>query len=90
MNHDKQVVFAFGLLAILAIFYASWCRLFHAQSKWRALHIGLQFSLGSFSLLLMNLIIRSLEYGEAVLLVLFGLFIALSFYSHRQKMAGSI
>ncbi|WP_240186111.1 DUF2339 domain-containing protein [Lysinibacillus fusiformis] len=85
MNHDKQVVFAFGLLAILAIFYASWCRLYNAQSKWKPLHIGLQFSLGSFSLLLMNLIIRSLEYGEAVLLIYIGLLIALAFYSHRQK-----
>ncbi|MGE7985671.1 DUF2339 domain-containing protein [Lysinibacillus fusiformis] len=85
MNHDKQVVFAFGLLAILAIFYASWCRLYNAQSKWKPLHIGLQFSLGSFSLLLMNLIIRSLEYGEAVLLIFIGLLIALAFYSHRQK-----
>ncbi|MFJ7696620.1 DUF2339 domain-containing protein [Lysinibacillus fusiformis] len=85
MNHDKQVVFAFGLLAILAIFYASWCRLYNAQSKWKPLHIGFQFSLGSFSLLLMNLIIRSLEYGEAVLLIFIGLLIALAFYSHRQK-----
>ncbi len=85
MNHDKQVVFAFGLLAILAIFYVSWCRLYNAQSKWKPLHIGLQFSLGSFSLLLMNLIIRSLEYGEAVLLIFIGLLIALAFYSHRQK-----
>jgi len=85
MNHDKQIVFGFGLLIILAIFYVSWCRLYSAQSKWKPLHIGLQFSLGSFSLLLMNLIIRSLEYGEALLLILIGLFAALALYSYRQK-----
>ncbi|WP_155590363.1 DUF2339 domain-containing protein [Lysinibacillus cavernae] len=85
MNTDKQVVFALGLLVILAIFYASWCLLYNAQSKWKPLHIGLQFSLGSFSLLLMNLIIRTLDYGEMLLLIFIGLFGALAFYSYRQK-----
>lgn len=85
MNSDHQVVFALGLIAILAIFYAIWCLLYNAQSKWKPLHIGVQFSLGSFSLLLLNLIIRSLENGEMLLLILMVLFGALAFYSYRQK-----
>lgn len=85
MNSDQQVVFALGLLVILAIFYAIWCLLYNAQSKWKPLHIGLQFSLGSFSLLLLNLIIRSLENGEMLLLILMALFGAVAFYSYRQK-----
>lgn len=85
MNSDQQVVFALGLIAILAIFYAIWCLLYNAQSKWKPLHIGVQFSLGSFSLLLLNLIIRSLENGEMLLLILMVLFGALAFYSYRQK-----
>lgn len=85
MNSDQQVVFALGLIAILAIYYAIWCLLYNAQSKWKPLHIGVQFSLGSFSLLLLNLIIRSLENGEMLLLILIVLFGALAFYSYRQK-----
>ncbi|UNT54486.1 DUF2339 domain-containing protein [Lysinibacillus capsici] len=85
MNSDQQVVFALGLLVILAIFYAIWCLLYNAQSKWKPLHIGLQFSLGSFSLLLLNLIIRSLENGEMLLFILMALFGAVAFYSYRQK-----
>ena len=85
MNIDKQVIFAFGLLVILAIFYVIWCLMYNAQSKWKPLHIGLQFSLGSFSLLLMNLIIRSLPHGEMLLLVLMALFGAVALYSYRQK-----
>lgn len=85
MNSDQQVVFALGLIAILAIYYAIWCLLYNAQSKWKPLHIGVQFSLGSFSLLLLNLIIRSLENGEMLILILIVLFGALAFYSYRQK-----
>lgn len=85
MNIDKQVIFAFGLLVILALFYVIWCLMYNAQSKWKPLHIGLQFSLGSFSLLLMNLIIRSLTHGEMLLLVLMALFGAVVLYSYRQK-----
>ncbi|MEK5485708.1 MULTISPECIES: DUF2339 domain-containing protein [Lysinibacillus] len=85
MNIDKQVIFAFGLLVILSIFYVIWCLMYNAQSKWKPLHIGLQFSLGSFSLLLMNLIIRSLPHGEMLLLVLMALFGAVALYSYRQK-----
>ncbi|WP_338653106.1 DUF2339 domain-containing protein [Lysinibacillus sp. Y5S-8] len=85
MNIDKQVIFAFGLLVILALFYVIWCLMYNAQSKWKPLHIGLQFSLGSFSLLLMNLIIRSLTHGEMLLLVLMALFGAVALYSYRQK-----
>ncbi|MGG2074888.1 DUF2339 domain-containing protein [Lysinibacillus irui] len=85
MNSDQQVVFALGLLVILAIFYAIWCLLYRVQSKWKPLHIGLQFSLGSFTLILMNLIIRSLENGEILLITLMILFGAIAFYSYRKN-----
>lgn len=85
MNTDNRAIMAFGLMAVLAIFYTSWCRLFNIESKWKHIHVGLQFSLGVFSLLLLNLMIRSIEYSEALLFVLVILFATLAGYGYRQK-----
>lgn len=85
MNHDNRVVFAIGFLVVLTTFYTSWCRLYNAESKLKYLHVGLQFSLGAYSLLLMNFIIRPIEYSEALLLILVGLFTALAGYGYKQK-----
>ncbi|KOS62781.1 DUF2339 domain-containing protein [Lysinibacillus agricola] len=85
MNDDNQAVFAIGLLVVLSIFYTSWCRLYNAESKWKHIHVGLQFSLGTFSLLLMNFIIRFIEYNEALLLILVILFAVLAGYGYKQK-----
>lgn len=85
MNTDNRAIMAFGLMAVLAIFYTSWCRLFNIESKWKHIHVGLQFSLGVFSLLLLNLMIRPIEYSEALLFVLVILFATLAGYGYRQK-----
>ncbi|MGG2109971.1 DUF2339 domain-containing protein [Lysinibacillus pakistanensis] len=85
MNTDNRAIMAFGLMAVLAIFYTSWCRLFNSESKWKHIHVGLQFSLGVFSLLLLNLMIRPIEYSEALLFVLVILFATLAGYGYRQK-----
>ncbi|MFJ5562271.1 DUF2339 domain-containing protein [Lysinibacillus xylanilyticus] len=85
MNNDNRVVFAIGFLVVLTTFYASWCRLYNAESKLKYIHVGLQFSLGAYSLLLMNYIIRPIEYSEALLLILVGLFTALAGYGYKQK-----
>ncbi|KMY29676.1 hypothetical protein ACZ11_21555 [Lysinibacillus xylanilyticus] len=85
MNNDNRVVFAIGFLVVLTTFYASWCRLYNAESKLKYIHVGLQFSLGAYSLLLMNFIIRPIEYSEALLLILVGLFTALAGYGYKQK-----
>lgn len=85
MNTDNRAIMAFGLMAILAICYTSWCRLFNIESKWKHIHVGLQFSLGVFSLLLLNLMIRPIEYSEALLFVLVILFATLAGYGYRQK-----
>ncbi|MFJ7887955.1 DUF2339 domain-containing protein [Lysinibacillus xylanilyticus] len=85
MNNDNRVVFAIGFLVVLTTFYTSWCRLYNAESKLKYIHVGLQFSLGAFSLLLMNFIIRPIEYSEALLLILVGLFSVLAGYGYKQK-----
>ncbi|MFJ7730314.1 DUF2339 domain-containing protein [Lysinibacillus sp. NPDC097231] len=85
MNIDNRAIMAIGLIAVLVIYYMSWCRLFNTETKWKHIHVGLQFSLGAFSLLLMNLIIWPIEYGEALLLVLVILFAALAGYGYKQK-----
>ncbi|MFB7155450.1 DUF2339 domain-containing protein [Lysinibacillus sp. NPDC056232] len=85
MNHDNRVVFAIGFLVVLTIFYTSWCRLYNAESKLKYIHVGLQFSLGAFSLLLLNFIIRPIEYSEALLLIVVSLFAALAGYGYKQK-----
>ncbi|MEB2302766.1 DUF2339 domain-containing protein [Lysinibacillus xylanilyticus] len=85
MNHDNRVVFAIGFLVVLTIFYTSWCRLYNAESKLKNIHVGLQFSLGIFSLVLLNFIIRPIEYSEALLLIVVGLFAALAGYGYKQK-----
>ncbi|MGE7928420.1 DUF2339 domain-containing protein [Lysinibacillus xylanilyticus] len=85
MNHDNRVVFAIGFFVVLTTFYTSWCRLYNAESKLKYIHVGLQFSLGAYSLLLMNFIIRPIEYSEALLLILVGLFTALAGYGYKQK-----
>ncbi|WP_285394510.1 DUF2339 domain-containing protein [Lysinibacillus sp. fls2-241-R2A-57] len=85
MNNDNQAVFAIGLLIVLSIFYTSWCRLYDVESSWKYIHVGFKFSLGAFSLLLMNFIIRPIEHGEALLLVLVGLFAVLAGYGYKQK-----
>ncbi|MGE7689422.1 DUF2339 domain-containing protein [Lysinibacillus sp. NPDC097214] len=85
MNHDNRVVFAIGFLVVLTIFYTSWCRLYNAESKLKNIHVGLQFSLGIFSLVLLNFIIRPIEYSEAPLLIVVGLFAALAGYGYKQK-----
>ncbi|MGE7908902.1 DUF2339 domain-containing protein [Lysinibacillus xylanilyticus] len=85
MNNDNRVVFAIGFLVALTTFYTSWCRLYNAESKLKYIHVGLQFSLGAYSLLLMNFIIRPIEYSEALLLILVGLFAALAGYGYKQK-----
>ncbi|WP_427109718.1 DUF2339 domain-containing protein [Lysinibacillus xylanilyticus] len=85
MNNDNRVVFAIGFLVVLTTFYTSWCRLYNAESKLKYIHVGLQFSLGAYSLLLMNFIIRPIEYSEALLLILVGLFTALAGYGYKQK-----
>lgn len=85
MNIDNRAIMAFGLMTVLAIYYTSWCRLFQTESKWKHIHVGLQFSLGIFSLLLMNLMVRPIEYSEALLLVLVILFATLAGYGYRQK-----
>ncbi|MGG2085113.1 DUF2339 domain-containing protein [Lysinibacillus pakistanensis] len=84
MNTDNRAIMAFGLMAVLAIFYTSWCRLFNSESKWKHIHVGLQFSLGVFSLLLLNLMIRPID-SEALLFVLVILFATLAGYGYRQK-----
>ncbi|QDQ01887.1 DUF2339 domain-containing protein [Lysinibacillus fusiformis] len=85
MNSDNQVVFGVGMLIVLAIYFLSWCRLYNPESTWKHLHVGLQFSIGTFSLLLMNLIIRSIDYNELLLLVLLSLFVAVASYGYKQK-----
>ncbi|MGA3676343.1 DUF2339 domain-containing protein [Lysinibacillus agricola] len=85
MNNDNQAVFAIGLLVVLSIFYTSWCRLYNVASTWKYIHVGMQFSLGLFSLLLMNFISRPIEYGEALLLVLVSLFAIFAGYGYKQK-----
>ncbi|MGE8034355.1 DUF2339 domain-containing protein [Lysinibacillus sp. NPDC093692] len=85
MNHDNRVVFAIGFLVVLTIFYTSWCRLYNAESKLKNIHVGLQFSLGTFSLLLLNFIIRPIEYSEALLLIVISLFAAVAGYGYKQK-----
>jgi len=85
MNSDNRVIFAIGLLITLAIFYLSWCRLYSAESKWKHIHAGLQFSLGLFSLLLLNLVSSRLEYNEIILLGLCILFVTVAGYSYKQK-----
>ncbi|MGE7092973.1 DUF2339 domain-containing protein [Lysinibacillus sp. NPDC048646] len=85
MNSDNQAVFGVGMLIVLAIYFLSWCRLYNPESTWKHLHVGLLFSLGAFSLLLMNLIIRSIDYNELLLLVLLSLFVAVASYGYKQK-----
>ena len=85
MNHDNRVIFAIGFLVVLTIFYTSWCRLYNAESKLKNIHVGLQFSLGTFSLLLLNFIIRPIEYSEAILLIVVSLFAAVAGYGYKQK-----
>ncbi|MBG9456637.1 hypothetical protein ABE61_22170 [Lysinibacillus sphaericus] len=85
MNHDNRVVFAIGFLVVLTIFYTSWCRLYNAESKLKNIHVGLQFSLGTFSLLLLNFIIRPIEYSEVLLLIVVSLFAAVAGYGYKQK-----
>ncbi|QPQ31924.1 DUF2339 domain-containing protein [Lysinibacillus sp. JNUCC-51] len=85
MNNDNRVIFAIGFLVVLTTFYTSWCRLYNAESKLKYIHVGLQFSLGAYSLLLMNFIIRPIEYSEVLLFILVGLFTALAGYGYKQK-----
>ncbi|MCL1702765.1 bZIP transcription factor [Lysinibacillus sp. Bpr_S20] len=85
MNQDNRVVFAIGFLIVLSIFYTSWCRLYNAESKLKYMHVGLQFSIGAFSLLLLNFIIRPINYSEALLLIVVCLFAALAGYGYKQK-----
>ncbi|WP_107949799.1 DUF2339 domain-containing protein [Lysinibacillus parviboronicapiens] len=85
MNSDNQVVFAIGMLIVLALYFMSWCRLYNPESTWKHLHVGMQFSLGTFSLLLMNLIIRNVDYNELLLIVLLSLFVAVASYGYKQK-----
>ena len=82
---DHHVGFALGLIIILAIFYTSWCRLYNVESKWKPIHVGLQFSLSIFSLLLLNLISSPLEYKELLLLGLCILFVTVASYGYKQK-----
>lgn len=85
VNSDHHVVFALGLIITLAIFYTSWCRLYNVESKWKPIHVGLQFSLSVFSLLLLNLISSPLEYKELLLLGLCILFVTVASYGYKQK-----
>lgn len=85
MNQDNRIVFAIGFLVVLSIFYTSWCRLYNAESKLKYMHVGLQFSIGAFSLLLLNFIIRPINYSEALLLIVVCLFAALAGYGYKQK-----
>jgi len=85
MNNDNQGMFALGLFMTLAIFYTSWCRLYNAESKWKHIYVGLQFSLGVFSLLMMNLISSPLDYKELLLFGLCILFIVIAGYGYKQK-----
>jgi len=85
VNSDHHVGFALGLIIILAIFYTSWCRLYNVESKWKPIHVGLQFSLSVFSLLLLNLISSPLEYKELLLLGLCILFVTVASYGYKQK-----
>lgn len=85
MNNDNQGMFALGLFMTLAIFYTSWCRLYNVESKWKHIYVGLQFSLGVFSLLMMNLISSPLDYKELLLFGLCMLFIVIAGYGYKQK-----
>lgn len=85
MNNDNQGMFALGLFMTLAIFYTSWCRLYNAESKWKHIYVGLQFSFGVFSLLMMNLISSPLDYKELLLFGLCMLFIVIAGYGYKQK-----
>lgn len=85
INSDHHVVFALGLIITMSIFYTSWCRLYNVESKWQPIHVGLQFSLSVFSLLLLNLISSPLEYKELLLLGLCILFVTVASYGYKQK-----
>ncbi|KOS69326.1 hypothetical protein AEA09_12655 [Lysinibacillus contaminans] len=86
VNSDNKTVFALSLLGILVMFFMSWCRMNIGEPKWKQLHAGLLFTLSSFSLLLLNLMVSNLEYSELLLLIMLGLFVGLAFYGHRHKM----
>ena len=86
VNGDNKTVFALSLLGILVMFFMSWCRMDIAEPVWKRVHAGLLFTLSSFSLLLLNLIVISLEHNELLLLIMLGLFVGLAFYGHRHKM----
>ncbi|MFJ7735063.1 DUF2339 domain-containing protein [Lysinibacillus sp. NPDC097287] len=86
INGDNKTVFALTLLGVLAMFFMSWCRMDIVELVWKRVHAGLLFSVSGISLLLMNLLVSSLAYSEVLLLIMFGLFIGMTFYGHQHKL----
>lgn len=86
INSDNKIVFALTLLGVLTIFFMSWCRMDIVETVWKRIHAGLLFSVSGISLLLMNLLISGLAYRELLLLLMFGLFLGLTFYGYRHKL----
>ncbi|MFJ7667510.1 DUF2339 domain-containing protein [Lysinibacillus sp. NPDC097195] len=85
LNSDHHIMFSLGLIMTQIIFYMSWCRLYNVESTWRSIHVGVQFTVGILSLLLLNLISSPLAFNELLLLGLCILFVTVASYGYKQK-----
>lgn len=85
INHNTDLLYAFGLIFILMLFIASWLRLYTSANHLKPLHEGFLFGLSLLSILFLNSI--SGHYSEWLLAGLALLFLGVSLYSYKHTLS---
>ncbi|WP_107838195.1 DUF2339 domain-containing protein [Metasolibacillus meyeri] len=85
-TQDNQTsYFAFSLIIVLALFLNSWWQLFKASEKWKVLQEGALFSISSFTLLLLNIVIFNKPYQIGYLFIVLALFTSLALIAYKKS-----
>ncbi|WP_342472813.1 DUF2339 domain-containing protein [Metasolibacillus sp. FSL H7-0170] len=77
--------FAMSYIVVLALFLKSWWQLFKRSEKWKLLQQGALFSISSFTLLLLNLIIFDEPYQIIYLFIVFALYALMAFVVYKNN-----
>ncbi|WP_042472144.1 DUF2339 domain-containing protein [Bacillus ndiopicus] len=82
---NQTLYFALSYIIILALFLNSWWQLFKRSEKWKVVQEGALFSVSSFTLLLLNIIIFDEPYQIGYLLVVFALYTVMAFIVYKEN-----
>ncbi|MEO4053324.1 DUF2339 domain-containing protein [Solibacillus sp. CAU 1738] len=82
---DNNVFFVIGTIAVLAIFLASWWRLYDKSENYKTVQEGLLFGFSGFTMLCLNILLLDVTFAEGYLMIALALFVGAVFIMYKEK-----